>query len=58
MNQKTTYVLLLLTAISLFVAPHVARIEKIIPTLPFVPFLVLGIWIIAVIKNLKNPDAN
>lgn len=54
MNRKTTYGLLLLTAIALFIAPQVAGSGLITQALPFVPYLILGIWLTLLIKNISN----
>jgi hypothetical protein len=55
MNLKTTYVLLLLTVIALFIAPQVARSGLIKQALPFVLYLIPGIWITVLIKNISIP---
>ena len=55
MNKKTTSSLVVLTAISLFIAPQVVRSDQIMPALLFMPFLFLGLLLTVVIKNLSNP---
>jgi len=55
MNRKTTYGLLLLTVIALFIAPQVARSGLITQALPFLLYLIAGIWLTALIKNISNP---
>jgi prepilin signal peptidase PulO-like enzyme (type II secretory pathway) len=55
MNQKTTYELLLLTVIALFIAPQVARSGLITQALPFVLYLILGVWLTVLMKNISIP---
>ena len=55
MNQKTTYGLLLLTVIALFIAPQVAKSGFIKQALPFVLYLIPGVWVTVLIKNISTP---
>ena len=55
MHQKTTRSLVVLIAISLFIAPQVVRSDQIMPVLLLMPFLFLGLLLTVVIRNLCNP---
>jgi len=55
MNQKKTYGLLLLTAIALIIAPQAARSGLITQALPLVLYLIPGIWITVLFKNITTP---
>lgn len=56
MKPITIYALLLLTAVGLFAAPQDVILDAIIPVLPFVPLLFMGIWLTVVVKTISNPD--
>jgi hypothetical protein len=56
MNLKTTYGLLLLTVSALFIAPQVARSGLMMQVLPFVLYLIPGIWVTVLIKNISKPS--
>ena len=55
MNLKTTYGLLLLTVIALFIAPQVAESGLATQALPFVLYLIPGVWLTVLIKSISNP---
>ncbi len=55
MNGKTTYGMLFLTAIALFIAPQVARSGLITQALPFLS-LIPGLWLTLLIKNISSTD--
>jgi len=55
MNQKTTYGLLLLTGIALLIAPQVARSGLMTQALPLVLYLIPGVWLTLLIKNISTP---
>ncbi|VVB84774.1 Uncharacterised protein [uncultured archaeon] len=56
MRPITTYMLLLLTAVGLFAAPQDVILDAIIPALPYVPLLFMGLWLAVVVKTLSSPD--
>jgi hypothetical protein len=55
MNLQKTYGLLLLTVIALLIAPQVAGSGLITQALPFVLYLIPGVWLTVLIKNISNP---
>ncbi|MCX9083397.1 MAG: hypothetical protein OIN87_01200 [Candidatus Methanoperedens sp.] len=55
MNLKTTYALLFLTVIALFIAPQVARSGLITQAMPLVLYLIPWLWITILFKNITNP---
>jgi hypothetical protein len=55
MNLKTTYGMLLLTAIALLIAPQIAKTGLIKQSLPFLLYLIPCLWFTLLIKNINNP---